>query len=213
MGVSAALCITKYIKHAGTVDFNLLIWSAGTFYIQALYVMLTCPVLKMRARVLYTNGQQTVDLLWLSHDGKDVYCGQPGFDEKRSYHESGKVHSHSEGERTDEGWHAPLKDIKKQFHLRTIALQSSKEWFDKVSNKIKYSGGKSDAVLTIDSRSIPENTLINVSVGLLEPGRLDILQSMVTMKNDDIPLTSKQFLVSTEVEPWVYVVLYWTTPT
>jgi len=27
-----------YIKHAGTVDFNLLFWSAGTFYIQALAV-------------------------------------------------------------------------------------------------------------------------------------------------------------------------------
>lgn len=30
---------TTYIKHAGTVDFNLLFWSAGTFYIQALAVM------------------------------------------------------------------------------------------------------------------------------------------------------------------------------
>ena len=28
--------LTKYIKHAGTVDYNLLFWSAGTFYIQAL---------------------------------------------------------------------------------------------------------------------------------------------------------------------------------
>lgn len=27
---------TTYIKHAGTVDFNLLLWCAGTFYIQAL---------------------------------------------------------------------------------------------------------------------------------------------------------------------------------
>ena len=37
---SAALCITKYIKHAGTVDFNLLFWCAGTFYIQALGIIL-----------------------------------------------------------------------------------------------------------------------------------------------------------------------------
>ena len=33
--------ITTYIKHAGTVDFNLLIWSAGTFYIQALAVIIS----------------------------------------------------------------------------------------------------------------------------------------------------------------------------
>ncbi|MEQ9658873.1 hypothetical protein, partial [Fulvivirga sp.] len=32
----AAQCITKYIKHAGTVDDNLLFWCAGTFYIQTL---------------------------------------------------------------------------------------------------------------------------------------------------------------------------------
>jgi hypothetical protein len=31
-----ALHTTKYIKHAGTVDYNLLFWCAGTFYIQTL---------------------------------------------------------------------------------------------------------------------------------------------------------------------------------
>jgi hypothetical protein len=36
--------VTKYIKHAGTVDDYLLIWSAGTFYIQALWPI----VFKMR---------------------------------------------------------------------------------------------------------------------------------------------------------------------
>jgi hypothetical protein len=177
-----------------------------------MFVVCHAKLLDMRARVIYTDGQQAVDLLWLSHDGKDVYCGQPGFDEKRTYHESGKVHSHHQGVRKDEGWHAPLKEIKKQFHLRTIALYSSTEWFNNVSERVKYSGGKSDAVLTIDARSIPANTLINISIGLLEPGRFDILQGMVTMNNEFIPLTSKQFLVSTEVKPWVYTVLYWTAP-
>ena len=36
--MKAALLPTTYIKHAGTIDF-LLIWSAGTFYIQALGAM------------------------------------------------------------------------------------------------------------------------------------------------------------------------------
>jgi hypothetical protein len=32
--------LTKYLKHAGTVDFNLLFWGAGTFYIQTLGAIL-----------------------------------------------------------------------------------------------------------------------------------------------------------------------------
>jgi len=166
----------------------------------------------MRVRVLFTNGTRTIDLFWLKHDGSEVYCGQSGFAAKRSYHASGKVHSTSNAVRTDEGWHTPLRDFKKQFHLTTIALSNSARWFDAVDSKYDYSGRMSDAVLVIDSRSIPEQVQINVSIGLLEPGRMDILHGLLLQPTEAIasfPVSAKQLLLSTAVEPWVYVVFYW----
>src|SRR5438067_1410101 len=107
----------------------------------------------MRVRVLYTNNQKTVDLFWLSHDGKNVYCGSPGIDRKRSYHESGKVHTTSGGEKSEESLNTPLSNLKGQFHLTTIGLTNSAGWFNVVLPKFEYSGKKGDALLVIDSRS------------------------------------------------------------
>ena len=163
----------------------------------------------MRARVLFTNGVRTIDLFWLSHGGSDVYCGQPGFDGKRSYHASGKIHSTTKGERTDEAWHTPLRDLKGQFHLTTIGLTNSAKWFEVVASKHEYSGKKSDAALIIDGRSIPEGITFNVSIGLLEPGNTNVLHSMIALPQEVQDISAKQVLLSTSVEPWVYVILYW----
>jgi hypothetical protein len=161
----------------------------------------------MRARVLFTNGTKTIDLFWLSHDGSDVYCGQPGVDGKRSYHASGKIHSTTKTERTDGCWHTPLQDLKGQFHLTTLALTNSAEWFDVVAPKFEYSGKKSDAVLIVDSRSIPEDITFNVLVGLLEPGNTNVLCSMITAFDEVLGGSTKQVLLSTSVKPWVYAIL------
>jgi len=168
----------------------------------------------MRARILFTNGGKTIDLFWIKHDGSDVYC-PTGFDVKRSYHASGKIHSTAQGTRTDEAWHTPLRDLKGQFHLTTIAKTNSAQWFDEVDPKYHYSGRSSDAVLVIDSRSVPEQVQLNVSIGLLEPGRMDILQAMLLPAKEVtefLPLTANQLLLSTAAEPWVYVILYWIQP-
>ena len=163
----------------------------------------------MRARVLFTNGDKTIDLFWLSHDGVDVYCGQTGFDGKRSYHESGKIHTTTKGARTNEAWHTPLRHLKDQFHLTTIGLTNSAEWFEVVSTKYEYSGKKSDAVLMIDSRSIPEGVAFNVSIGLLEPGNTSVLNSMIALSPEVADISANQVLLSTAVEPWVYAIVYW----
>jgi hypothetical protein len=164
----------------------------------------------MRARVLITNGVRTIDLFWLSHDGSDVYCGQPKFDGKRSYHASGKIHSTVEGKKLHEAWHTPLRDLKGQFHLTTIGLSNSAQWFDAVAPRYEYTKKKSDALLLIDSRSIPEGITFNVSVGLLEPGNTNVLNLMLIPLNaEEFSLSAQQVLLSTSVEPWVYVILYW----
>jgi len=74
----------------------------------------------------------------------------------------------------------------------------------------EYRGKKSDAVLVIDSRSIPSGALVVVSIGVVEAGCLDALAPM-TSAHDEIGVEAEQILVATSVEPWVYVILYWGT--
>ena len=67
-----------------------------------------------------------------------------------------------------------------------------------------YSGKRGDAVLVVDSRSFPENSTINVHIGLLEPNNLEALKVSYLCNKSMNP---KQVLISTEVQPWVVVIL------
>ncbi len=157
----------------------------------------------MRARILFTDGKRTRDLLWLSHDGRDVYCGPCGLDWKRSYHQSGKAHLNRLGERTEEKWCTPLADLKGFYLLEGMGVLNSVDALD-VDLFPDYSGKRGDAVLVVDSRSFPENSTINVHIGLLEPNNLEALKVSYLCNKSMNP---KQVLISTEVQPWVVVIL------
>jgi hypothetical protein len=163
----------------------------------------------MRARILYTNGKRTIDLFWLYHSGSDVYWGSPGFAGKTSYHASGKVHSTHGGKRDLEYHHVPLAELKGQFNLSSLSIANTEEWFEHADAKFEYSGKKSDAVLIIDSRAIKKETQFSVSIGLLEPYRMDVLNQNLCMIGAERSLIAQQVLLSTGVVPWVYVILYW----
>lgn len=165
----------------------------------------------MRARILITDGSRTIDLFWVHHDGKDVYCGLSKADDKRSYHESGKIHSTFAGERRHEGWHTPLKDLKGQFHLTGINLGNVRDWIKGLSPHWEYSGKKSDAVLLVDTRSVPLDVQTHISVGLVEPKNGKVLSWLL-----DLPFNvegeefkPQQGLFATSVSPWVYATVYW----
>ncbi|HVS80221.1 MAG TPA: hypothetical protein VHE60_00635 [Pyrinomonadaceae bacterium] len=164
----------------------------------------------MRVRILYTNGAKTNDAFWLNHDGKNVYLGNPGVDHKISYHESGQLHVKSKGQKQDELKHVPLAKVVGKYNLLTSLFPNSEWQFDDFPPKKQYRGGKSDAVLVIDSRSIPTGALVVVSIGVVEAGRLDALIPM-TIAHDEIGVEAKQILLATNVAPWVYVILYWGT--
>ena len=128
----------------------------------------------MRTRILYTNGKRTLDLFWVKHEGSDVYCGPSGIDWKRSYHRSGKVHLVRLGERMEEQWRTPLADLKGFHLLDGMGVLNNPRIFE---DPIKeYSGKKGDAVLVVDSRSWPEDSTINIHIGLLEPDNFDALK-------------------------------------
>ncbi len=57
--------------------------------------------------------------------------------------------------------------------------------------------------MVVDSRSFPENSTINVHIGLLEPNNLDALKDSYLYKSMNL----RQVLISAEVQPWVVVIL------
>jgi len=164
----------------------------------------------MRVRILYTNGTRTNDAFWLIHDGKNVYCGNPGVDHKISYHESGQLHVKVKGRTRDEVKHVPLTRVVGKYNILTSIFPNSEWQFEDFPPRKQYRGKKSDAVLTIDSRSIPSGAVVVVSIGVLEAGRLDALTPM-TLAHNEVGIEAKQILVATSVKPWVYVIAYWGT--
>jgi hypothetical protein len=165
----------------------------------------------MRARVLITDGSRTIDLYWVEHTGTDIYCGTPNVDGKRSYHASGKIHSTREGKREHEAQHTPLKELKGQFSLTSMTLGNAREFVKVASPKFEYSGRRSDTVLTIDARSVPEGAQTVVMIGLVEPGNG---KAMAWLTSFQLPfegeeLVPQQVLFATSVQPWVYAVVYW----
>jgi hypothetical protein len=165
----------------------------------------------MRVRILVTNGSRTIDLYWLHHDGKDVYCGPTKSDHKRSYHRSGKVHSTIEGDRKHEAWCLPLAAIKGQFHLSTTNIGNAQNFVAAAAAKYEYGGGKSDALLVIDSRSIPDDVQANIAIGLIEPGNLEALSRLTANHQieEGQSISCEQLLLATSVKPWVYAIVFW----
>lgn len=105
------------------------------------------------------------------------------------------------GEKTEEQWHTPLADLKGFHLLEGMGVFNNPQLFD---NPIKeYSGKPADAILIVDSRSWPEDSTINIHIGLLERDNFDALKQTSLYSH----LNVKQLLISTEVNPWVVALL------
>ena len=152
---------------------------------------------KMKAKVLYTDGTKTVELFWINHTGSDVYCGGSRSNFKRSYHNSGQLHETAGGRRTHQSWVAPLKQLKGQFHLTTLAFSSSRRL-----PRSNATGSKLDAAIVIDSRSLPKKQTVNVIIGLLEPNNFRPIEG-ITKTISGV----KQVLLATNSVPWVYAIV------
>lgn len=161
-------------------------------------------VYSMKTKVLYSNGKQTVELFWVTHTGKDVYCGVPKSNFKRSYHASGKLHSKEGSVEKDASWASPLKEVKGHFHLGTIGLSNSREWPKKTYARLEVFPRKVDGAIFIDSRSIPEKQIINVSVGLLEPHNFPALDRLIRALGN-----VRQLHLSTDSTPWICCMVMW----
>lgn len=151
----------------------------------------------MRLRILLTDGQRTVDLFWLIHNGTDIYYGAVGDNWKDSYHASGKRHMKSlNGGYGKIESHHPLEDLIEQMQLITFAFSTN---IVRSSNAAEFSGKKADVFTFLDSRTLPAQ--VNVAVGLLEPGNYSAMLPVHLVSD------LKQVVFITSTRPWIYVMV------
>lgn len=152
----------------------------------------------MRLRVLLTNGSRTVDLIWLRHTGTDVYYGFVGANGKDSYHESGARHRRDEdGKLYPMSPHQPLDQFTGQLFLSGFGFHRD---IVKSEERTQFQGKKSDAVLYLDTRTLPEQP--NVMFGLLEPGNYPAILPV-----HGIPGSLLHVSIITSVSPWIYAMV------
>ena len=165
----------------------------------------------MLVRILYTNGTKTIVPFWVRHDGKDIYFGNPGVDHHISLHESGELHVKSKGNVLHEKkMPTPLAEVTGEYNVLT-SIFGNEDWqFENCPPRMEYRNQESDAILVIDSRSIPHDALLLVKIGVVEAGRLDALLPE-SIAHDAVGMTVKQIMIATSVEPWVYLMLHWGT--
>jgi hypothetical protein len=151
----------------------------------------------MRLRVLLTNGEHTLDLIWLEHTGADVYYGYVGSDEKTSYHASGKRHSKRPGQPPMLGEkHHRLADFSGQLQLCVFGLHAG---ILRSRSAPEYSWKKADAVLWLDARTLPAQ--VGIGLGLIEVGNYAAM--LPRLPHDRIELRSVHLITNTV--PWIYL--------
>jgi hypothetical protein len=165
----------------------------------------------MRTRVVLTNGKISRQLLWLSHHGEDIYWGHGGEElkQKVSYHKNGRLH-HQAGKRTIriESQSPPAK-IKGFEPILVVASICDPSKYSP-EQSAKFSGSKCDAVFMIDSRSLPERGETQIHIGMIEAGRLDVLENLIRSGTQFIPGSSMSFkllqtMLITSCSPWIFL--------
>lgn len=151
----------------------------------------------MRLRILVKNKAGTFDLIWLEHTGKDIYLGFTKSGSKYTYHASGDRHQKFDDHQViTEPKHFHLKNFKKELVLCTFGFSPRMPW-----RKV-YSGERADFIQVLHAGSLPDN--VNVSVGLIEAGKVKYIDNFLAVKNPDV-LDLWSISLITSVRPWVYI--------
>lgn len=156
----------------------------------------------MRLRVLLTDGTRTVDLVWLRHTGTDIYYGGVGWDDKTSYHASGKRHDRSKsGKQSEIEKHHPLNNFKDQMQLCVFEIPTS---MVRETAATEYRGKKGDSVIWLDARTLPSSR-VGISLGLVEVGGYKSILPVHLLKEFvDLRLVH----LVTNTVPWIYVMVH-----
>jgi hypothetical protein len=157
----------------------------------------------VRIRVALADGTKTVDLGWLNHTGSNVYWFTDS-DDHRSYHRSGRVHDVYAGQKRNKHDGVPLADLSGDFHLSSVGIFGNdiSGW----ATESRFSGRESDPAIVFDTRGLPSDDWIHVSVALVEPRRYDVVDRL-TRTMQRVGFEVRQVIFLQNVTPWVYFVL------
>ena len=165
----------------------------------------------MRTRIVLTNGKISRELFWLTHNGKDIYWGFGGakLRHKISHHASGIKYLCANDKIIRRDIVSPPNKVKGYEPIITFGSIYNPSYYDD-SQTISFSGSKLDAVFMVDTRSLPKKGHNNIDVGIIEAGRLDVVQNILrtgTHLPEDTTSNFKilQILLITNCIPWIFI--------
>jgi hypothetical protein len=163
------------------------------------------PAIDHITRILLTDGKTTSDLYWFGFNGKDLYHGTVGRTAHFSYRESGQYHwRHKNPGRPDVlGNYDPLARFR---GARTLMQFLIGEYLISHEYIRKYRGKKVDAAFIIDVRDLPGDRRSFVEIGIVEPGRIELLPTY-RKKDGFNEFNYSQIMVVTTGPVWVYACL------
>jgi hypothetical protein len=167
----------------------------------------------MYTRVLYTNGRETIKLLWVMHKGSDVIYGFYGVSGHMSYHSSGQ-HHHTSNTRdhSDIRRQIPLRQLQGVEPLTSLNFRNTPRVFHSPLNR-QYDPSRrksrADAILMIDSRAIPDDRQVTIWIGLLEEGNGKALTDLMAKRKLAGTTVDSHLLIAMRHSPWVWASVSW----
>lgn len=165
---------------------------------------------KKRLRVVFTDGEQLVDALFVQREGNDFYFGRPGDEyHYRSYHESGQTHRSSkvDGSRLDVKHARPPEEFRGPRGLTAFGLPESSHR-DIEGHGPAFTLNKHEHVVYLDVRQVPDDWAVNVTVGLVHSSAIGALRRGSTSKFH----CHEVHLIPSEMEPWLFIEVGWARP-
>jgi hypothetical protein len=121
------------------------------------------------------------------------------------------MHTKVAGKVTDHAQSVPLNEIKGAFALISVNFAAPRQFVSAQQRKLAR-WKKSDTAVLVDVRSIPADVNVSVWIGLLEQGNTAALASLMSPRDEGLWLRPQQLVVSSAMEPWIFVVVSWSRP-
>ncbi len=130
-----------------------------------------------RVNIVYTNGNKSFKVYWISQHGNDIYHGFH-FKIKRdfhfSHHKDGKNFITKDGKSLHVSQRLPISEIKDIYNLQNFNAGDI-EWMQKYYRP--YNNDKLTNIVWIDTRLFPHDTQTQVELYLIKPELISILSS------------------------------------
>ncbi len=156
-----------------------------------------------RVNIVYTNGNKSFKVYWISQHGNDIYHGfhlriQQDF--HQSHHKDGKIHLRISGKKLPISNSLPISEIKKLYSLQNFNAGDI-EWMQKYY--YPYNNEKLDNIVWIDTRLFPNDIQIQIELYLVRPEFIDCLSGVRFRKLNNKDYRLIQIIQA--INPWLII--------